>query len=311
MLGYIRPETFAEGQFTIDPQAAAAAMTRVIGDRLGLDAQAAADGVSRIDDENMASAGRMHAVESGKDLGARTMIAFGGNSPLHACRLARAAGVSRILVPPNPGVGSAVGFLFAPVSFEIVRSRYSMLKTLDFVAVNTLLTQMVAEARGVVQQGTAGADMAVTRTAFMRYHGQGHEIEIALPDRDLAPSEIAPLTKAFETAYARQFSRPVPGMEIEILNWSIRVATRADAIQPVEVVPIARALVAPETRPIICDVTGQRREAAFVMRAALAPGDRLVGPALIAEAQTTTFVGTGFDAEVDARGNLLLTRKGA
>lgn len=311
VLGYIRPENFAEGQFTIDPEAAALAMRREVGDALGLDARAAADGVSRIVDENMASAGRMHAVESGKDLGPRTMIAFGGNGPLHVCRVARAAGVSRILIPANPGVGSAVGFLFAPVSFEIVRSRYSMLQTLDFVAVNRLFASMVSESLEVVRQGAAEADVIVTRTGFMRYHGQGHEIEIALPDRDLEPSDIAPLTKAFETAYARQFSRPVPGMEIEILNWSVRVATKADAIQPVETTPAAREFAAPATRPITCDVTGESREAAFVMRDALAPGDRLAGPALIAEPQTTTFVGSDFDAEVDARGNLVLTRKGA
>ncbi|MCW3784452.1 hydantoinase/oxoprolinase family protein [Defluviimonas salinarum] len=311
VLGYIRPETFAEGQFAIDPEAAALAMRREVGDALGLDARAAADGVSRIVDENMASAGRMHAVESGKDLGPRTMIAFGGNGPLHACRVARAAGVSRILIPTNPSVGSAVGFLFAPVSFEIVRSRYSMLQTLDFAAVNRLFASMVSEALDVVRQGAAEAEVIVSRTAFMRYHGQGHEIEIALPDRDLELSDIAPLTKAFETAYARQFSRPVPGMEIEILNWSVRVATRADAIQPVATTPAVRALAARETRPVTCDITGARREAAFVMRDALAPGDRLAGPALIAEPQTTTFVGTDFDAEVDARGNLVLTRKGA
>ncbi|MCU9849395.1 hydantoinase/oxoprolinase family protein [Defluviimonas sp. WL0024] len=311
VLGYIRPETFAEGQFAIDPEAATLAMRREVGDALGLDARAAADGVSRIVDENMASAGRMHAVESGKDLGPRTMIAFGGNGPLHACRVARAAGVSRILIPTNPSVGSAVGFLFAPVSFEIVRSRYSMLQTLDFAAVNRLFASMVSEALDVVRQGAAEAEVIVSRTAFMRYHGQGHEIEIALPDRDLELSDIAPLTKAFETAYARQFSRPVPGMEIEILNWSVRVATRADAIQPVATTPAVRALAARETRPVTCDITGARREAAFVMRDALAPGDRLAGPALIAEPQTTTFVGTDFDAEVDARGNLVLTRKGA
>lgn len=311
VLGYIRPETFAEGQFNIDPEAAAQSLQREVGDRLGVDAPAAADGVSRIVDENMASAGRMHAVESGKDLGPRTMIAFGGNGPLHACRVARAAGVSRILIPANPSVGSAVGFLFAPVSFEIVRSRYSMLQTLDFAAVNRLFASMVSEALDVVRQGAAEAEVIVSRTAFMRYHGQGHEIEIALPDRDLELSDIAPLTKSFETAYARQFSRPVPGMEIEILNWSVRVATGAEAIQPVAATPAARAFAAPATRSITCDITGARREAAFVMRDALAPGDRLAGPALIAEPQTTTFVGTDFDAEVDASGNLVLTRKGA
>ena len=146
-LGYIVPDTFAEGHIKIDPEASKEALARVIGAKLELDGIGSADGVSRIVDESMASAGRMHAVESGKDLGPRTMIAFGGNGPLHASRVARSAGVSRIVIPPNPGVGSAVGFLFAPVSFEIVRSRYSLLETMDMDRINSLFIQMIDEAK--------------------------------------------------------------------------------------------------------------------------------------------------------------------
>ena len=137
-LGYIVPDTFAEGHIKLDPEGSKQSLSRVIGSKLDLDAVGSADGVSRIVDESMASAGRMHAVESGKDLGLRTMIAFGGNGPLHASRVARSAGVSRIVIPPNPGVGSAVGFLFAPVSFEIVRSRYSLLDSMDMDEINAL-----------------------------------------------------------------------------------------------------------------------------------------------------------------------------
>lgn len=310
VLGYIPPETFAEGQIGIDRDAAAAAIGAHIGDRLGLDAEEAADGISRIVDENMASAGRMHAVESGKDLGQRTMIAFGGNGPLHACRVARAAGVSRIVVPPDPGVGSAVGFLFAPVSFETVRSRHSLLRSLDVAAINRLLSDMTNEALAVVRQGAPTGDVTTDRSAFMRYSGQGHEIEIALPDRSLTPEDIRPLTHDFESAYARQFSRPVPGMEIEILNWAVRVSTSPTPPDPPADDPGPRSVTADQTREIICDLGGRTRSAAFVARRALRPGDRLAGPALITEPQTTTFVGADFIAEMDRRGNLVLTRNG-
>ncbi|SPH23338.1 Acetophenone carboxylase gamma subunit [Defluviimonas aquaemixtae] len=307
VLGYIRPETFAEGQFRIEPEGAAGALGEV-GEPLGLDATGAADGVSRIVDENMASAARMHAVESGKDLTARTMIAFGGNGPLHACRVGRAAGVSRILIPANPGVGSAVGFLFAPVSFEIVRSRYSLLQELDLGAVNALFAGMCAEALVVVRQGAPDAAVTTARSAFMRYSGQGHEIEIALPDRELMAGDIGPLTGEFEAAYSRQFSRPVPGMEIEILNWAVRIATDAAEIPARIEAPPPRRRELAETRPIVCDLTGQPRDAGFVLREALRPGDVIAGPALVAEPQTTTFVGADFSASVDPRGNLILTR---
>lgn len=311
-LGYILPETFAEGHIKLDPEGAKEALTCVIGTKLGTDAVGAADGVSRIVDEGMASAGRMHAVESGKDLGPRTMIAFGGNGPLHASRVARSAGVSRIVIPPNPGVGSAVGFLFAPVSFEIVRSRYSLLNSMDMDGVNGLFDAMIAEARGVVAQGAGDAPTETLRTAFMRYNGQGHEIEITLPDRALTPGDIAPLTAAFEEEYRKQFSRPVPGMKIEILNWAVRVATKDSAVPPVPATPPLSTITPNGTRPITCDVDGCAKQAAFVARADLKPGDHLPGPALIHEPQTTTLVSADFSAHVDAIGNLVLVqdRKG-
>ncbi|MEG9862912.1 MAG: hydantoinase/oxoprolinase family protein [Parvularculales bacterium] len=307
-LGYITPETFAEGHIKIDPDASEEALVRVIGSRLGSDASGAADGISRIVDESMASAGRMHAVESGKDIGSRTMIAFGGNGPLHASRVARSAGITRIVIPPNPGVASAVGFLYAPVSFEIVRSRYSLLETLNFGAVNELFDDMIAEAGGVVARGAGDAPTGIKRTAFMRYNGQGHEIEITLPGRALIADDIGPLTAAFEEEYRKQFSRPVPGMQIEILNWSVRVATRSPDIPALPATPPLKTATPAEMRPITCDVDGTAKQAGFFSRCSLKPGDRVQGPALITEPQTTTLVSADFSAHVDAIGNLVLVR---
>lgn len=307
-LGYILPDTFAEGHIQIDPEASELALARVIGAKLDLDGVGAADGVSRIVDESMASAGRMHAVESGKDLGPRTMIAFGGNGPLHATRVARSAGVSRIVIPPNQGVGSAVGFLFAPVSFEIVRSRYSLLETMDIGSINTLLAQMIDEAKSVVAQGAGEAETQVQRSAFMRYNGQGHEIEIPLPDRDLTAADLGPLTTGFETEYAKQFSRPVPGMKIEILNWAVRVATPEAEAPPVQQTPKLRTIAPAAFRVITCDADGSTKRAAMVPREGLSPGDRVCGPALITEPQTTTLVSADFSAHGDAIGNLVLIR---
>ena len=319
-LGYIRSETFAEGQFALDVTGAADSVATVIGTPLQLDAQQAADGVSRIVDESMASAARMHAVESGKDLGERTMIAFGGNGPLHACRVARSAGVQRIVVPANPGVGSAVGFLYAPISYEIVRSRYALLDSIDWAEINHVFDDMIGEALRVVNQGlgqqgraVTGSDAIVTtrRTAFMRYHGQGHEIEIALPDRNLNHDDNAALTKAFEADYARQFSRPVPGMAIEILNWSVRVSSHSGSDEPDDHATPVEGVddVMQATCEIWCDVEGRLRQARQVSRSSLASGDRLSGPALVTEPQTTTFVAADFVLTVDPRGNLMLSRQ--
>mgnify|MGYP001792733201 CR=1 FL=1 len=307
-LGYIRADLFAEGQFAIDSDAARAAIAQQIAEPLGDSIEDAARGISRMVDENMASAARMHAVESGKNITTRTMIAFGGNGPLHACRLARAAGVDRIVIPPNPGVGSAVGFLYAPVSFETVRSQYSMLRSLDFDAINALLEDMDNEARAIVRQGAPEAELKLSRSAFMRYHGQGHEIEIELPLEPLAPHDIAALTHRFEQSYAAQFSRPVPGMDIEILNWALKLGTAPPVPESVTSIGSSSNLPPTSRCRILCDVEGRIRDATQIDRKALEPGMHLIGPALITEPQTTTFVGADFDASVDGAGNLVLNR---
>ncbi|MEO1598979.1 MAG: hydantoinase/oxoprolinase family protein [Pseudomonadota bacterium] len=302
-LGLIDPARFAEGRLTIDPATAQGALAA-----LGADA---ARGVSGTVDESMASAARMHAVESGKDLESRTMVAFGGNGPLHAVRVARRAGVSRVLVPPGPGVGSAIGFLVAPVAFETVRSLYTTLDAPDFAAVNALLAAMESEARTVVAAGAPGQATAARRAAFMRYRGQGHEIEIALPNRSLTPMDTTLLTQHFEAAYALQFARAVPGMEIEILNWAVSVATPETPLPNPPAEPAPHAAVPVAHRQITCDETGAALAAAVFDRLALAPGAQLEGPALIVEPQTTTHVAPGWTARVDATLNLVLTREGA
>ena len=308
MQGLIEPGRFAEGRLAIDIGAARTALASGVGQAMGLDAMQAAQGVSEIVDENMAAAGRMHAVESGKDLSARVIIAFGGNGPLHATRVARRAQVDRILIPRDPGVGSAVGFLFAPVSFEIIRSRYGTLEALDLNGLNAFFDAMIHEAQTVVRAGAPEGLLVRRRQAFMRYHGQGHEIEIPLPDRALDDNDIPDMRRAFEAEYSRQFSRAVPGMEIEILNWALEVSSEPQMLERYPEVASKQRARASEHRRILCDVTGEWRAAEIHDRDALGPGDYLDGPALIVEPQTTTFVSADFSARVDGVNNIWLLR---
>jgi len=308
MQGLIEPGRFAEGRLAIDIGAARTALASGVGQAMGLDAMQAAQGVSEIVDENMAAAGRMHAVESGKDLSARVIIAFGGNGPLHATRVARRAQVDRILIPRDPGVGSAVGFLFAPVSFEIIRSRYGTLEALDLNGLNAFFDAMIHEAQTVVRAGAPEGLLVRRRQAFMRYHGQGHEIEIPLPDRALDDNDIPDMRRAFEAEYSRQFSRAVPGMEIEILNWALEVSSEPQMLERYPEVASKQRARSSEHRRILCDVTGEWRAAEIHDRDALGPGDYLDGPALIVEPQTTTFVSADFSARVDGVNNIWLLR---
>ena len=287
------------------------AIERDIGARLGTGATHGADGISQMVDEAMANAARMHAVEQGKNLEDCTMVAFGGNGPLHATRVAEKVGVREIVVPPNPGAGSAVGFLSAPVSFELVRTHYVRIADFDAAAVDALAEDMRREAAAVVEAGSGGAPLTVTRTAFMRYRGQGHEIEAGVPRRALDAAGIAHLVAAFEADYTRLYGRIVPGVAIEVMNWSVRVSTTPES--PPRAGDCTR-LAAPEpvgARTLTLHHSGDATQAACYRRADLVPGDTVRGPALIVEPQTTTFVSPRFDARVDTAGNIVVPAEGA
>ena len=235
-LGRIDPAEFAGGSVRLAPERAHETIRDTVGGPLDLDAAQAALAVSEMVDENMANAARVHAVEWGKDVSDRTMIAFGGAAPLHAARLAQKLAVRRVIVPTGAGVGSAIGMLRAAVSYEVVRSRYLRIADFDPEPLNALLAQMSEEARAVVAAGVGDpssgtpsgprAELAETRQAYMRYVGQGHEIVVSLPHRKLEASDREALVEAFDAEYARLYGRAIPGQEREVLSWTLTVTAK-------------------------------------------------------------------------------------
>ena len=228
VLGRIDPQKFSGGKIALDAAGAKRAVAERIGAPLSLAADHAALGISEMVDENMANAARVHAIESGKDVRARTLIAFGGAAPLHAARVAEKLGVGRVLIPANAGVGSAVGLLRAPVAYEIVRGRLVRLSEFDPATVNSLLAEMRAEAEAVVRRGAPTAELTEQRSSLMRYRGQGHEIAVELPVRAFTTADRTTLTELFEAAYRRLYSRSIPGVDIEILSWVVSLRAPAE-----------------------------------------------------------------------------------
>ena len=311
VLGTIDPAHFAGGSIALDIDAARGAIERDVGEGLGLSTEMGAYAVYEMVSENMASAARVHGVERGAVVNQYTLIAFGGGAPLHAARVAEKIGVQRVIVPPNAGVGSAVGFLAAPVSFELVRSRYMRLDTFDAAAASDLLEEMSREATALVVPGSRGLPTFERRVAFMRYVGQGHEIMVTLPQRPLTASDTEALREAYERDYGVLFERHIPNAAIEILSWSVQVSPEAK--RP-EVQGKAGSVPAPQPvgrRPVFDGRSGKTADVPVYRREKLPPGSIFSGPAIVAEDETSTYISASFAAHIDASGCIVMERKAA
>jgi N-methylhydantoinase A len=313
VLGRYDPTRFAGGTMSLDAAAARDALAARVGRPLGLTTEMAALGVVEMVDENMANAARVHAIESGKSHEGRTLIAFGGGGPVHACRVAEKVGIRHVLVPSGAGVGSAIGFLRAPVGYEVVRSLYQRFSTFDVVAVNTLLADMEAEAMAVVAQGSFGAPMMQSRIAYMRYVGQGHEIPVPLPPRPLGEEDVPQIRAAYDTEYTRLYDRPVPGSDVEIMSYAVLVATipQDDPGTPLvgDDAVFAPDAVPARTQPVRDTATGEVSLWPVYDRGTLAPGVHVAGPAIVAEDETSTLVCQGWNATVNGLGYIELTQE--
>jgi N-methylhydantoinase A len=314
-LGRYDPTRFAGGTMRLDAAAAHDALLARVGGALGLTAAMAALGVIEMVDENMANAARVHAIESGKTYEGRTLIAFGGGGPVHACRVAEKVGIQRVLVPSGAGVGSAIGFLRAPVGYEVVRSLYQRFSSFDVVAVNTLLADMEREAMVVVTQASFSAPITQSRIAYMRYVGQGHEIPVPLPVRALVGDDVAAIRAAYDTEYVRFYDRPVPGSDVEIMSYAVVVATVPEADLGASVSG-DDAVFAPDAPParaqLVRDTTtGEVSPWPVYDRTALLPGVRIAGPAIVAEDETSTLVSRGWSATVNGLGYIELMQETA
>ncbi len=311
MMGRIDPNNFAGGKMTLSKAKAQSALKDHVGGPLSMNANEAAFGVCEIVDENMANAARVHAIERGKVLSTRTLIAFGGAAPLHAARLAEKLDIDRIIIPNNAGVGSALGFLRAPVAYEVVRSRYMKLDTFDPDVVNALFEEMKAEATAIVRRGAPKGKLVETRTAMMRYVGQGHEIVVEIPARKLKGDDAKVLQKAFDDAYHALFDRTIPDSQAEILSWTLALSTEPEPITRIRP-PQKRPAPRPSGRRDLLDPdTGQAVSVPVYERRKVRIGTVIRGPAVIVESETSTFVSNKYDAHVNNRGYIVLEKKPA
>jgi N-methylhydantoinase A len=302
VLGRLAPDFFAGGSMRLDVGAARAAVVQGVGMPLELTEADAAFTIAEVVDENMAAAARAHGSEWGKSIAGRTMVAFGGAAPLHAANLARKLKIRELLVPAGAGVGSALGFLLAPVKFEVVRSHYALLSELDDETVASLFDDMRIEAGSIVRGAVPDAELGEVMQAFMRYRGQGYEVAVPL-DEPVTDG----LRSQFERTYAALYGRTIPGMEIEVLSWTLAVsAGTPERFRSLE----ASQKTADAEVGVIAFYDGDLRDARVIDRLGLGVGDRVSGPCLVAESQTTSVIPAGAIAEVLSDGTLKILLDG-
>ncbi|SHF17879.1 N-methylhydantoinase A [Litoreibacter ascidiaceicola] len=312
MLGKLDPDNFAGGSIKLETAASETALRAVLGDVLDMDAATSAFGLAEVVDENMANAARVHAVENGEDLSEYTMIAFGGAAPLHAGRLCEKLGVDRLLVPPGAGVGSAIGFLRAPFSFEANRSVYMKLSDFDADKIKALLSDLKGEATGFVRNCDAESDILSEFKVYMRYTGQGWEIPITLTEAQAMNPDAATFEARFVEDYTKLFGRAVTGMDIEITVWSVNATTPPEKVAKIAPAKPSGAAPIHGSRSLFDPATADFAQASVVLRDDMNEGAEVTGPAAITEDETTIIVPSSRKAIRQPDGCIdITTKKGA
>jgi len=309
ILGKLDPVGFAGGSIPLYTERATQALDIHIGSKLDMEAVEAAWGVAEMVDENMANAARVHAVENGEDLSEYTMIAFGGAAPLHAARLCEKLGIRRCLIPQGAGVGSAIGFLRAPFSFEANNSVFMQLSSFDPVRVKQLFADMEKEASAFVRSCDQDANIKTEYKVYMRYAGQGWEIPVPLTVQHITKPDTADYKACFEQEYEQLFARTVAGMEIEITVWSVNAYTEPPEARPVQQQTHQRTLETTNTRPLFDPALSTFVNATVAQRDAVKDTTQIIGPAMLTEDETTIIVPSSRDAVACGDGTIVVFAK--
>ncbi len=309
LLGRLDPARFAGGSIPLSKAAATIAVTNDIASSLSMDPIEAAWGISEVVDENMANAARVHAVENGEDLSDYTMIAFGGGAPLHAARLCEKLGIKTCLVPEGAGVGSAIGFLRAPFSFEANRSVFMRLDQFDGEAARRIFEELEQEGQQFIDTCAPETGSLSEHRIYMRYAGQGWEIPVRLPTDILGDLSPGIIQSRFEEEYAALFDRTVEGTVPEITVWSVNTFTKVPEVSPVDRIEPNGAHPTTNDRELFDPAIGRFVSAQAIERGDLRPGMSAAGPAVLTEDETAIVVPSSRSIESLADGTLRIDRR--
>jgi len=309
LLGYLNPENFLGGRMSLRKDLAAAAMKKKIADPLSMDVLAAAEGIIRIVNVKMEEGIKSISSKRGYDLREFTLMAFGGAGPLHGARMAVDLGIPRVLVPPHPGVTSALGLLMAPVRHDYVRSRLSLLLSLAPEEINRTFEALSREARrDLTEEGFGERETALELGLDLRYSGQSYEVTIPL-DEFPVRAEILPRVRSrFDEMHEKLFGHRAEGEEVEVVNYrvvGVGLVPRVELpCKQAQGIPLSRAqrgeravTYGPPWGTVPCPIYD---------RQALDVECAIPGPAIIEQLDTTVVILPDQKAKVDPYGNLII-----
>jgi N-methylhydantoinase A/oxoprolinase/acetone carboxylase beta subunit len=308
LLGYLNPDNFAGGSLRLDVRAAEAAVAG-LAHRLGLSVTATAAGIHQVINARMADQIRLMTIQRGHDPRQFTLVLLGGAGPVHGVALAEELGIREILVPPAPGVLSALGLLAAAVEHHHTRTLPGVVEQADLTAVNALLNTLDEAGYGRMrEEGVPLGEVRVAYTADMRYVGQAYELEVPIA-APLRGEDLPAVQAAFHAVHERVYGYHRAGQPVEFINF-----------RAVHTYPLPRPSLHPLPRSgrALADAqVGERRAyfspAGFVatpifIRTRLPVGERLTGPAIIEQPDTTTVIPPGYAARLEGSGNLRIRR---
>ena len=311
VLGRLDRDYFLGGAMSLDEDAATGAIARLAAG-LGLEMREAAEGVLAIVNANMANAISSRTVQKGVDPRDFSLVAFGGAGPLHAAEVAARIGIPEVIVPPYPGITSAVGLLTTELRYDAVRTQFQVSGKLDLDRLNG---DMAAVEAGIASQfeadGVPRADIEFERSGDLRYVGQGYELRVPFPAGSLGRAEAENLFRLFHEQHRTEYGHVFEDSTIEIVNVRVAGVGRTPTIGA-PAAPRGESLDAARVR------TGRGTfraagedlvevETAFYRRERLPVGETFAGPAVVLQRDSTTVVPPGSAARADEAGNLIIT----
>jgi N-methylhydantoinase A len=313
VLGRLDPDNFLGGAMHLDPDAARRAVEG-LARRLGLDLEEAAEGILTIVNANMANAISSRTVQKGLDPRGFALVAFGGAGPLHGAEVARLLGIPEIIVPAYPGITSAVGLLTTDLKYDAVRTEFQAGDAIDLDRLNRDLAAMQDElARQLAADGVAAADAAFERSGDLRYVGQGYELRVPFPDGALDPAALGHVLHRFGELHRVEYGHVFEASPIEIVNIRVSGIGHMPKIAPSR--PrgggsLAEALVKTARCAFRRDGRLDSMMTPFYRRGLLLLGQKIAGPAIVLQTDSTTVVPPDATFIADESGNLILRLEG-